>query len=119
MVRQVKRELGNCKLLSSFPSSIKSSDVILRTLQLNARRTDGVPWIEVINPDGFSSDDFMRARSTLGWSRDKTAEAFGVSHGTICHWEKISFPKQHEKTARKVFSTVLRSNNNVMPLKYA
>jgi DNA-binding transcriptional regulator YiaG len=109
MVKGVAK-LGETSLLSEFPLRLRRDEVVLRTTDLHFSQTAGVPWVSILNPNTFSSDDFMRARTTLGWSREKTAGAFGVCEETVKGWERIGFPRQHEKLARKVFASVLKSS---------
>ena len=105
MVKQVANELGNATLLAEFPNNLTKNQTILRTFDLNHRRM-GNPWIDVLATEGISSDDIMRARSILGWSRQKTAEAFGLTHGAIEHWERVSFPHHRTIDAKRVFASV-------------
>jgi transcriptional regulator with XRE-family HTH domain len=108
IVKQVVAQLGATFLLSEFPARLKRDETILRTMDLHLGR-NGAPWVSILNPNDFSSDEFMRARTTLGWSRGKTAEAFGVCEDTVKVWERIAFPRHREKLARKVFASVLKA----------
>ncbi len=107
MIQMVAKELGEVHLLSAFPLSLKKNETIIRTMPLNLRR-DGHPWETLLNPEGFGSDELIRARGAKGWSLDRTADAFGVCANTVANWEHYSMPVRHEELAKKVFADVLK-----------
>jgi transcriptional regulator with XRE-family HTH domain len=105
---RLARELDDLHIYKEFPSEPPPAGERLVMAYHIQDRLCGMGWEKVFPEDAVTSDMVWRARLRKGMSRWTAAQAFGVTEGTISHWEKANVPARRWEQAHEVYGRYLR-----------
>lgn len=104
---RLRRELDRVELIHTFPRSPPSAGERLVMAYHIQDRLIGRGWDDIYGHEIVTSDMVWRARVDMGWSRVTAGQQFGVSPGTVQHWERANFPERRWSQADDIYGKVL------------
>lgn len=106
---KLARELDNLYIYKEFPTRPPEEGERLVMAYHIQDRLIGHGWEEIFEEGvTVTSDMVWRARLRKGWGRSRAAKEFGVTVGTIAHWEKANFPARRWEQAEQVYGRYLK-----------